>query len=172
VSDPASGLELRFDSAYWVSGIRARDPETLAKVDVTSLALPRFEETLTRIDRMLDNVSAGRDLCGPNPEIQTGDHWHERAIEIERGAPLASADEVRALLDNVAAVTLDVARAGIAAAAEGTVVVSSDGATALTLRGLAPGRVVAMNGATQAADQDGVVTVELAGPEDVVTLLP
>jgi hypothetical protein len=172
VSDPASGLELRFDSAYWVSAIRARDPASLASVDVTSLALPRFEETKTHIDRMLDNVSEGRDLCGPNPEVQTGDHWRERAVEIEQGAPLPTANEIRAELANVAAVALDVGRAGLAPDSEGAVVVSNDGPTTLTLRGLPAGSEVMSGGARQQAGEDGSVTVDLGGPEDRVSLLP
>jgi hypothetical protein len=121
---------------------------------------------------MLDNVSEGRDLCGPNPEVQTGDHWRERAVEIEQGAPLPTANEIRAELANVAAVALDVGRAGLAPDSEGAVVVSNDGPTTLTLRGLPAGSEVMSGGARQQAGEDGSVTVDLGGPEDRVSLLP
>jgi len=172
VSEPEMGLELRFDSAYWVSGIRARDTAELATVDVTSLALPRNEETIQRIDRMLDNVDSGMDLCGENPAVQTGDHWHERAIEIEIGAPIPTANEVEATLENVSAVALDVARAALDPRLEATVSVSSDGAVALALRNLVAGSTIVANGTEETVGANGTATVNLPAGDSEVTLLP
>jgi hypothetical protein len=106
--DPETGLELHFDSAYWVSGIRARDPASLASVDVTSLALPRFEETVERIDRMLDNVSAGRDLCGPNPEVRPETTGASARSRSRRALPRERRRDPRGARPNVAAVAFDV----------------------------------------------------------------
>jgi len=92
MADPASGLDLRFDSAYWVEEIRARDAATLATVDATSLALPRFEEEVESIDRVLDSLASGADLCGPNPAVRSGDTWRERGIVRHLGAELPPAN--------------------------------------------------------------------------------
>lgn len=45
-----------------------------------------YRRSITRIDEMRDNLSAGTDLCGPNPDVQTEDTWRERAVVVERGA--------------------------------------------------------------------------------------
>jgi poly(3-hydroxybutyrate) depolymerase len=171
VIDPEIGIELRFDSAYWVADVRARG-EGLATVDATSHALPRFEESLERIDRMLDNVSSGRDLCGPNPDIQTEDHWRERAIEIDRGAALPIANEIALELANVGSLSIDVVRAGIDPGVEAAFVVSSDGPTSLTLEGAPPGGEAVVAGVSRPVSNDGVVTVDLTGPENRVVLRP
>ena len=76
--EPAIGLALRFDSAYWVSGIRVRSQkafgqkefatEPFGTVDATSLALPHFEETITHIDEIRLATSRAAPICaGPIP---------------------------------------------------------------------------------------------------------
>jgi predicted esterase len=172
VIDPEIGIELRFDAAYWISDVRARGGAGLATIDATSHALPRFDESVTRIDRMLDNAGSGRDLCGPNPEIRTGDHWRERAVEIERGAALPLVNEITLALGNVESLLVDVVRGGIDPQAEAAVVVSNDGPTSLTLRGAPPGGEAIVAGVGQPVSADGLVTIELAGPEGRVVLRP
>lgn len=170
--DPETGLNLRFDSAYWVSGIRARDSESLARVDATSLSLPRFAERAVHIDVVLDNVASGLDLCGPNPDVQTGDEWRERAVFIIAGDELPRENRIVVRLDNVSQVTLDVARAALDASTEGSVVASSDDPAELTLRGLARGQRVRVGESEHVADDDGAVTVAIAGGETVVVISP
>lgn len=144
--DPVSGLALRFDSAYWVSAIRRRDPQALGTVDATSLALPRFDETVTRIDEVRNNLTSGADLCGPNPDVQTEETWRERGIDITRGLALPIANALDIDLTNVAAVSFDLARAAIDRDAAGSIDVTSDGATAITLSGLRGGQPILVGG--------------------------
>jgi hypothetical protein len=172
VVDPETGIDLRFDSAYWVSKIRARDLEQLAIVDAESSALPRHEEEVIRIDRMLDNIDHGADLCGENPEVQTGDRWHERAIEIARGEELPRSDEMVVELTNVAEVAVDVSRAGFDPAADGVVRVISDGAALVKLTGLASGGTVSADGEEQTAGEDGTAEIPVDQGETSIGLFP
>lgn len=172
VVDPATGLDLRFDSAYWVSAIRAREPAGLATVDVTSLALPRREQTVVHVDRMVDNTETGADLCGPNADVRTGDRWRERAVERTPGEELPRSNAVQARLENVSSVALDLARAALDPAVEGAVTVSTDGPSALTLRGLGPGGRVSVGGAMHTVAEDGSVTVELTVGASDIAILP
>ncbi len=172
VVDPATGLDLRFDSAYWVSDVRARESTELATVDVTSLALPRREETVVHVDRMFDNVDVAADFCGPNPDVQTGDRWHERAVEIVLGDELERSNTVEARLENVSVVAFDLARASIDPDAEGGVAVSTDGPSTLTLRGLTPGGSVSGGTDLWEVGDDGSVTVDVPSGESEITILP
>src|SRR5690606_12955844 len=129
-------------------------------------------ETAVRIDLTLDNVASGADLCGPNPEIRTGDRWRERGIEITRGDPLPSENALEAELANVAALTIDLADAGLDPSRAGRLTVRSDGPVELALRGLAPGGAVRVGAETRNADGDGTVVLDLVGPESEVALEP
>ena len=171
--DPLSGLALRFDSAYWVSAIRPRDPQALGTVEATSLALPRFEETVTRIDEVRDNIASGADLCGPNPDVQTEETWRERGIDIARGAALPIANALDIDLTNVAAARFDLARAAIDSGATGSLAVMSDGPTAITLSGLRGGQSILRGGTTATvASPRGIATVDLPGGVSELSLSP
>ena len=169
--DADSGLDLHFDSAYWVTAIRARDGGALATVDATSLALPHFAETITRIDAVRNNTASGADLCGANPDVQTGETWRERGIDISRGAELARSNALRIALTNVAASSFDLARAGVDVDLEASIDVTSDGPAAITLRGLQRGQAVLVDGVPAAiAGQAGRATVDLPSGSSALTL--
>jgi hypothetical protein len=168
VVDPESGLTLRFDSAYWVSDIRVRDPGALGSVDATSFALPRFEETINRIDAVRDNVASGADLCGPNPAVQTGETWRERGIEIVRGEPLPASNELSVALTNVGAVKIEVDRAGVNDRFNGSIDITTDGAARLALVGLRPEQP--FGGGSFRADRYGRAVVELSAGRTVLAL--
>jgi hypothetical protein len=167
--DPDSGLSLRFAAAYWVSHIRVRDTGAPGSVDATSLALPRFEETINRIDAVRDNIDSGADLCGPNPDVQTRETWRERGIDIVRGEPLPSSNELSLTLTNVAAVTVEVDRAGIDTDVNGSIDVTTDGSGSLTLVGLRPGQPVQRIGAIFAGS-NGRAVVELSAGQTMLVL--
>jgi hypothetical protein len=170
--DPVSGLSLRFDSAYWVSAIRLRDPQTLGAVDATSRALPRFEETVVRIDEVRNNIASAADLCGPNPEVQTDETWRERGIDITHGAALPIANVLDIDLTNVGAARFDLARAAIDSDAAASIVVMSDGPSAITLSGLRAGQQVLVGGSVAAtASPRGIATVSLPGGVTELSLL-
>jgi hypothetical protein len=135
----------------------------LGTVDATSLALPAYAETITRIDARRDNLASGYDLCGPNPDVQTGETWRERGIDIVRGPLRPGLNALDATLTNVAAVELDLTRAGIDVAMTPTITVTSDGPAAVTLSGLPVGIVILAGGGPAAsAGTDGRATVALA----------
>jgi hypothetical protein len=162
VIDATSGLELRFDSAYWLSGIRVREPAALGSVDAVSLALPRFEETITRIDALRDNIAGGADLCGPNPDVQTGETWRERGVEIVRGVPLPGLNALNAMLTNVAAAAFELTRAGIDVSRRASIAITTDGPATVTLSGLFTGQTVEVDGVVAAtAGSDGQARVDL-----------
>ena len=116
--DPAQGLDLHPDGAYWVSALTSND-QSDAKIDATCLRADRGRVS-TDLDDLGENVSQGYDFCGPAPGVQTGDQW------IRRGRAFASAPvplecfdtKLTAALTNAASVTLDVARAGLVPAGQ------------------------------------------------------
>ena len=110
VDDAATGLHLRWYGAYWVSGMV---PAGTAKgsVDVTSDALgtvPVAGAPLT--PTTYENVSAGRDFCGPNPSVQTQDAWVEGGRSVT-GQPAPYARRLAGSVSGVSAVTVAADRA-------------------------------------------------------------
>lgn len=169
--DAASGLNLRFDGAYWVDAIRARAAGTAARVDATSLARPRYEETVSRIDTRHDNSDVGADLCGANAEIRTGDTWRERGIDLVRGPELARENAVTIELTNVASVAVALARAGFNAFAPGTITITSDGQSAVTLTGLDPGQALRVGVGSKQVDNRGHVVLDISEGTTAIGLL-
>jgi hypothetical protein len=171
--DPTTGLALRFDSAYWVSGLRVRDGGALGTADATSLALPHFAETITRIDTVRGNVESGADLCGPNPEVRTNETWRERGVDIELGPPAPGLNALNATLTNLAAATFDLTRAGVDVARAATIAVTTDGPAAVTLTGLTNGQPVLLDGSPAAtAGADGRATIDLSSSSDITLPAP
>jgi predicted esterase len=170
-ADPASGLDLRYDSAYWVSGIAVADEGSKGIMDVTSLALPHNVETPNRTDVIRDNITIGADLCGPNPEFLTGDTWRERSLVLVPGAPEPTSNQLDATLTNLGAVTFDLERAGIGTGEEATIDVSSDIASTITLRGLCFEAEVSLDGAkVTTADLSGTATVAVPAGDHALTV--
>ena len=112
--DPAAGYAHRYDRAYWVSEIAVRPGSDEGHVDATSFARPGRVRSAAAILEQRQNVSEGRDECGPNPAVQTLDTWTERGIALTREPPDAPLEQrAAAVLTAVDAVALDLARAGI-----------------------------------------------------------
>ena len=163
VVDQATGLDLRHDRAYWVSGIRVADDGALATLDVESEAVERREvDDIVHVDEVFTSDDEGRDLCGPNPEVSTGDRWRERAVEWVFGIDLERRDRLEAELVNVAALTIALDRAGIAPGSAAEIALISEAEVQVTLTGLEPGQEARVGDATAAADADGVATVDVA----------
>ena len=93
-SESDTGLELHYDSAYWVSGVRVRgesfEPGDKGTVDVTSMARADRDRTSRRISEY--GVSKQADLFGPNPFVFTEDRWvtHGLIVEPGSGAPVSN----------------------------------------------------------------------------------
>lgn len=160
VSDPGTGLNLVHDSAYWVSGITVADSGGPGAIDAHSLALAQQGiDDIARSDERFASDAAGRDLCGPNPDISTGDTWRERAIEWVFSDELPAENTLTATLTNLSAVSFALDRAGLGDGVAGSVQVSSDTAADITLTGLEPAQAVTFSGATVTADAGGSVLI-------------
>jgi predicted esterase len=169
VIDPGTGLELVHDSAYWVSGIAVADTAALGTIDAHSLALNQREiDEIARSDERYASDAAGRDLCGPNPDISTGDTWRERAIEWIFGDELPQENKLNVTLTNLAGASFDLYRAGLGGGVAASVQVTSDAAAEIVLTGLEPGQTVTTSGATITADTGGSVRIAvLAGNSSI-----
>jgi hypothetical protein len=108
-----------------------------------------------------DNSEVGADLCGANPEIRTGDTWRERGIDILRGAELPRENAVSIELVNVASVRVEVDRAGFSPRSNGTITISSDGATTVTLVGLEPKQDLRVGFGNARVDRTGRIVLVL-----------
>jgi pimeloyl-ACP methyl ester carboxylesterase len=134
VDDPASGLHLEWTGAYWVSGMMPAGG-TKGSVDLATDALgttPVPEAPLT--PTAYENVSAGRDFCGPNPDVQTQDAW------VERGRVVASqpTPRQRRLTGTITGLNGVTVAADRALPGSGPIVIdiTADRDTTLTLTGL------------------------------------
>ena len=135
--EPESGLVQMNDSAYWMSELVVRGESFAAgdkgTVDITSLALPDREPQLRNIVAIGENLTAGRDVCGENPEVRTNDVWTVvgQAWEGFAEQPLSNGMVVK--LTRVASVRLDLGRMGIDPARAIDIQASSDGESLLRL---------------------------------------
>jgi len=176
--DASRDVDIVYDSAYWVSGIELHDAGLLGRVEASSAALPHSDETIVRADVVLGNTVEARDLCGPNPlfapgwspAFPAGESWREISLDRVPGAPEALENSLEVQLGNVAAATLDLARAGFAPDETGVVHVTSDVSVHLTLAGLVRKTAVSLGVEPVAtAKKDGRATVSLpAGTHEVV----
>jgi len=163
VIDPEIGIELVHDRAYWVSGITIANRGFSGSVDAHSLALEQREVIqLVRTDERYDGGDAGRDLCGPNPDITTGDTWRYRALERRVGDETPTEKRLDIELLNLASATFDLARAGLAGGEAAQVRVTTDAAAEIVLSGLVSGQAITVNGATVTADADGSAEISIA----------
>jgi hypothetical protein len=157
VSDLESGLELFYDSAYWVSGMVVTDESSRATVEAHSIT-GDGAYAISAYDRRGESGPAGGDLCGPNPDVSTGDTWRERGTEREPMAPAFDGTPTLTLdLTNLAAVTIDLVGADLADGGE--VVISTDTPADVTLTELEPGTSVTVADESLEADDGGTVTL-------------
>jgi len=168
--NPALGLDLRYDSAYWVSGILVSDDSMPGTVNIMSNALPHSTETIERGETTRNNKDDGQDLCGPNPAFAPGwssahpegESWLERWLVRVPGTAQPTSNHLEADLTNIGAVTLDLNRAGIAAGKECTINVSTDSDVTVTLAGLHRNAGVVLEGTLLgAANAEGQAAFEL-----------
>jgi pimeloyl-ACP methyl ester carboxylesterase len=145
VCDPQSGLELRHDRAYWVSGVTVRGTDFArgdkGTVDVTCRTRPdrvRVAHPYAVVD---GNTRDSRDLVGPNPQAHGFDEWVEQGVRLEPGPDQPVENGFDAMLTRVATATLDVARMGIDTRRDVKAVVRGDGRTRLVLAGEWPAAV-------------------------------
>lgn len=160
--DPQTGLDLRYDRAYWVSGVSVRAGADKGTVDVTSLARADRGTTATRVVGAGQNLTKGADLCGPNPSVRTGDAWRELGIALRPALPQGTLNALSLSLTKVAAASLDLTRAGVQTSMQVTLGTTGDGPTTLRLRGAWPASVAVL--------RDGVQIATVAPTGDVLTI--
>jgi pimeloyl-ACP methyl ester carboxylesterase len=175
--DAETGLELRHDRAYWVSGVTVRGTEFArgdkGTVDVTCLTRPdrvRVARPYAVVER---NTEQSRDLVGANPHAHGFDEWVEQGVRLEPGPAQPVENGFDATLTRVATVTLDVGRMGIDVQRDVTAVVRGDGRTRLVLRGAWPHAVEligAAAGETLHPTPEGLVLERDFGAEERLTL--
>jgi hypothetical protein len=118
---------------------------------------------LEDVDVTRDNSEQGADLCGPNPDVQTGESWRERAVVRIEGDQLPVSNELFASLVNVAAVTFDLLRAGMRTDESGTIDLSTDGDVSTVLIGFPAGKEINVDEtSTVSADDNGRANIELS----------
>lgn len=179
--DPTQGLDLQYDSAYWVSGIEVGDDAMPGMVDVVSNALPYSTETVERNEVTRNNQVDGQDLCGPNPAFAPGwssahpdgESWREQwLVRVPTSSAEPISNDLQAQLTNIGAVTFDLQRAGISAGEDCTIDVSTDSAVTITLNGLGPNAGVVRQGVLLGAvDSQGQATFDLpAGDHELMVI--
>jgi hypothetical protein len=171
LSDAAAGLSLRFDRAYWVSGIEPASNPGRGTVDVTTFALGTVPVPGPSFSGVQENATSGRDFCGPNPSVRTNDVWSE-AGRVVASAPHAVERRLSGTVRGVESVTLALDRAGLGGRSPWTASLSTDRAVSLTLTGLVPGTLVSVGPGTthvSKVGRDGDVTVPLAAGANHVT---
>jgi pimeloyl-ACP methyl ester carboxylesterase len=167
VDDPPTGLRLIYDGAYWVSGMEPAS-EAPGSVDLTSEALgEKLVPGATSITAH-DNVVSGRDFCGANPDSSTRDSWNEQSRDVAiEPAPVNPL--IRGTFTGLSAVTIDAARARLAAHDLATLKLDTDGPVALRLTGLRNGTVVT-SGEQLARAANGAAEILLPAGAAEVTL--
>jgi hypothetical protein len=142
-------------------GLRARNtgPGVTARVDATSAARPSTFGGLVN--------TTGPVVTGDTPPLVGT--FQEQAWKT--AAPAVRATRIDIRLANVAAATLQLARAGFGVGEHGTVVVHSDGSTSLTITGLAPSEPISRGTMVIAhADANGIAQVAVAVGNTTLTL--
>ena len=134
--------------AYWLRDLRARTaaPGTTARVQGHSAAVP---EPQVEVVKQQSTLVPG----DPSPAVVTDQTWQRTGY-----APIGNSLELT--LTNVASLTVDAVRAGLAKQPTPQLTLKTDGPTSVRITGLRPGTVVGVSGAgTRRADGSGVVVV-------------
>jgi pimeloyl-ACP methyl ester carboxylesterase len=144
-NDPITGLTLRHDSAYWVSGITVRGGNFArgdkGTVDITNLGRADRVRVPEPYAIVAGNKEGGRDFIGPNPQASGFDEWVEQGVRHTAGPAQPTQNGIDAVLTRVATVTVDLERMSLDARKELTLEVEGDGRTEITLLGAWAGKV-------------------------------
>lgn len=167
VEDPTTGLVLRYTGAYWVGDMVPAGRDR-ASVDLSSRAFGYEPVPGPTTRAVYDNITSGRDFCGPNPEVRQRDVWDEQARAVER-APHPAEPVLTGTLTGLSAVTIAADRAGVSGAGS-RLELSTDHPVALTLTGLPRGTAVEVGDQRARADRSGAATISLPVGGHVVTV--
>jgi hypothetical protein len=168
VDDAATGLDLVYDRAYWVSGLRPAGAGR-GSVDLETRALGWRAMPGPTTTAIHQNALAGRDFCGPNPDVTGGDAWDEQARRVERVATPAE-PVLTGRVQGLTSLTVAVDRAGLTAFSRSVLMLTTDRQVSLELTGLAPRTPVRVGAATVRADRHGRAQVILPAGSVVVSI--
>jgi predicted esterase len=170
--DDERRLDLVHDRAYWVSGLKVRVGQDAGKVDATSLAFANRAATGTAYSADHENVTAGRDLCGPRDDVKTSDAWTEEGVRVAPGPAQATTNAAQVSLTELSAATFDVGRMALRTGEPVTLTITGDGPVALRLLGSWPRRAtVIIDGVAVPATRSNDAlsfTADLTGAHAVV----
>ncbi len=177
--DPESGLDLRHDSAYWVSGVRVIgndfSPGDEAGVDITSYALPDHTPLLNSIPlEMGGNLDVRRDVCGDNPVMNSNDIWMLSGQDWIGFDDSSLKNAFSATLRGIGEVSVDAARMGLDVTRSIAVSANTDSDVLLRIEGDWPANVNIStgNGVTPVCPEAGVVEVSLVEGDITFTISP
>jgi pimeloyl-ACP methyl ester carboxylesterase len=174
--DPDVGLKLSHDSAYWMSEMVVRgdsfEPGDKGTVDITSLAMPDRVPLLEPVVGSDSNVAMGRDVCGPNPELQTNDIWTTQGQAWEGFEEQPISNAMVAELNRVASVRVDLQRMGLDVQQTLGIDLLSDGEASLRLQADWPGGVEVEATGALLCPADGVIDVPVSPGASSLVLKP
>lgn len=155
-ADVDDDLGIGPDGAWWLNSVMARDAEApVARVDAISFAIPNPEITVERSQAMLPDAQ-------PSPARREELDWV--LGEASPTQPRMTLD-----LDNVGAVTVDLAAARLDPGPDASIEVDTEGSATVTLAGVPDGTAVTLDGARlTAASADGTADVQV--PSGVHTI--
>ena len=137
--EPDTRLELRHDSAYWVSALTVRGDnfERGDKGNVDATTLARADRVRCRIRTRSSAATRNNPATSSDRTRRSHgfDEWVEQGIAFTAGPPQPVENGFTATLTRVATVTFDLGRMGLDPAQELTVSVTGDGHTDLHLGG-------------------------------------
>jgi len=178
--EQSSGLALHHDRAYWMSDMVVRGtsfrPGDKGTLDVTNLTRIDRVPKVTPVQEVDENVTAGRDVCGPNPNVRTNDVWTTLGNAWSRGPDQPTANGLRVRLTRVASVRIDLARmSGIDVGRPLVLELTADGESRLRLAGPWRGAVMverAGSPPSRRCPHDGVLDITTATGTSTAWLRP
>jgi pimeloyl-ACP methyl ester carboxylesterase len=162
----STGLRQSYSGAYWVSGMRAAG-RGRAAVDLVTHALGKRLAPGPVVAPLRQNLTAGRDFCGPNVAAKGVDVWSEQARHVQTVRATRRA-LLTGSLSGLSSVTIDAERTGLRPFRHAILRLRSDHPVALSLRGLRPGAKVVAPSSTRRVARDGRVTVRIPSGTSVV----
>lgn len=158
-------IGLRYDGAYWVSGMVVRSTPndvSFGLVDASSFALA------AKSTEKLETLAFSPTLVFS----PTGDNYAFQGVR-RAASPGAKQSRLTAELTNLSHITFDLTRAGIAPVVTmSTLTIESDGDTLVRLTGLAPSVQLSSAGSALDAAENGEVTIPVSVGSTEIVLRP
>lgn len=142
VSEELAALRILPRGAYWVGGLRHRDPDVIGSIEAASGAKPS-RVVVEDIAETGENTVSAADFCGPNPDLRRGQVWQTEGRVLEDG-PTGDRQTLTVTLTNLETAVVDLRRTGVDLRRTITLDLTTDGPARVTLRDGRTRRVVTM----------------------------